>query len=288
MKFGTIYSYWGSEWKCDYPKTAQKVKNAGCDILEVGASHLLKMSKKELSALKASSEDLGLILTSNIGPSKDQDMASPDPNVRKNGLNSLIDILKAMEKIGSSSLVGAMYSFWPCDFLYIDKKAAWETSIANMKKLAHVAEDLGICLCLEVLNRFETYIMTDCSEAVDYCGYVGSPNVKILLDTFHMNIEEDNIPDAIRLAGSLLGHLHVGEANRKLPGQGSMDWKEIAKALHDIGYDGNVVMEPFLLTGGAIGKDIKVWRDLSGGADEAKLDLMLKEAVSFLRTSFES
>lgn len=287
MKYGTLYSYWSHEWVCDYPAVAKKVRAAGCDILEVGAPHIAAMADAQLAELKAAAEDNGLILTTNIGPSKDQDLASPDPAIRKNGLDFLTGVLRAMDKIGSKSLVGAMYSFWPCDFKYTDKEAAWDTSIAEMKKLAAVAEDLGIDLCQEVLNRFETYIMTNAAEGVEYCKRVDSPRCKVLLDTFHMNIEEDNIPAAIRLTGDYLGHIHVGEANRKLPGQGSLDWKAIAAAVHDVHYDGNVVMEPFLLKGGSVGKDIKVWRDLSNGADEAKMDQMLADAVKFLHANFD-
>ena len=287
MKYGTLYSYWSHEWVCDYPAVAKKVRAAGCDILEVGAPHIAAMTDAQLAELKAAAEDNGLILTTNIGPSKDQDLASPDPAIRKNGLDFLTSVLRAMDKIGSKSLVGAMYSFWPCDFKYTDKEAAWDTSIAEMKKLAAVAEDLGIDLCQEVLNRFETYIMTNAAEGVEYCKRVDSPRCKVLLDTFHMNIEEDNIPAAIRLTGDYLGHIHVGEANRKLPGQGSLDWKAIAAAVHDVHYDGNVVMEPFLLKGGSVGKDIKVWRDLSNGADEAKMDQMLADAVKFLHANFD-
>ncbi len=287
MKYGTLYSYWSHEWVCDYPAVAKKVRAAGCDILEVGAPHIAAMTDAQLAELKAAAEDNGLILTTNIGPSKDQDLASPDPAIRKNGLDFLTGVLRAMDKIGSKSLVGAMYSFWPCDFKYTDKEAAWDTSIAEMKKLAAVAEDLGIDLCQEVLNRFETYIMTNAAEGVEYCKRVDSPRCKVLLDTFHMNIEEDTFPAAIRLTGDYLGHIHVGEANRKLPGQGSLDWKAIAAAVHDVHYDGNVVMEPFLLKGGSVGKDIKVWRDLSNGADEAKMDQMLADAVKFLHANFD-
>ena len=112
-------------------------------------------------------------ITSNIGPSKEYDLASEDPAVRANGVKYLTDILRAMKKIGSKSLVGAMYSYWPCkDFKYDDKEGAWERSIQGMKEVAKVAEELDIECCLEVLNRFETYIMTSCEEAVEYCKRV--------------------------------------------------------------------------------------------------------------------
>ena len=111
-------------------------------------------------------------------------------------------------------------------------------------------------------------------------------NVNLLLDTFHMNIEEDNIPEAIRLAGRKLGHLHVGESNRKLPGMGSLPWRDIGRALRDIGYEKGVVMEPFLLQGGEVARDCKVWRDLSGNADEKMLDRYIKESLTFLKHEF--
>ncbi len=286
MKFGTLYSYWGNEWKCDYLDILKKVWNLGFDILEVGAPHLLEMSEQELDKLGKTAKELGMTLTSNIGPGKDKDLASEDLEVRKAGIKYLTDIMKAMDKIDSRSLVGAMYSFWPCDFQYTDKKSAWARSAEGMREVARVAEDLGIECCLEVLNRYETYIMTDCEEGLRYCQDVGSKNVNLLLDTFHMNIEEDNIPEAIRKAEGMLGHLHVGEANRKLPGMGSLPWREIGRALRDIKYDKGVVMEPFLLEGGKVGADIKVWRDLSGNADAETMDRYIKDSLNYLRHEF--
>lgn len=104
-----------------------------------------------------------------------------------------------------------------------------------------------------------------------------------MLDTFHMNIEEVSIGDAIRHAGNLLGHLHTGECNRMVPGKGRMPWREIGDALKDIEYDGNVVMEPFVRMGGQVGSDIKIWRDISRGASEAELDADAKRSVEFQR-----
>ena len=93
---------------------------------------------------------------------------------------------------------------------------------------------------------------------------------------------------AIRAVGKdLLGHLHVGECNRRVPGKGRMDWDDIAEALNDIGYDGYVVMEPFVLDGGQVGADVKVFRDLSCGASIEELDKDAAESVAFLREKFE-
>jgi D-psicose/D-tagatose/L-ribulose 3-epimerase len=189
-----------------------------------------------------------------------------------------------MKKLGSKTLVGAIYSFWPTDFVDTNKEAAWETSIACLQELSKTAEELDIECALEVLNRNETYILTDCAEAIEYVGKVGSRNINILLDTYHMNIEEDNMYDAIRKAGDLLGHLHVGECNRKLPGMNnSINWPEIGKALRDINYKKAVVMEPFMLKGGQVGHDIRVWRDLSNNATPEQMDQYIKDSLVYLK-----
>ena len=99
-----------------------------------------------------------------------------------------------------------------------------------------------------------------------------------------MNIEEDSFTEAIKLAGDKLGHVHVGEANRRCPfAGGRMPWKEIGDALNEIGYTGDVVMEPFVRMDGEVGRDIRIWHDLSNGCSDAKLDEDAAASVKFLR-----
>ena len=112
--------------------------------------------------------------------------------------------------------------------------------------------------------------------------------VGIMLDTFHMNIEESSMTEAIRQAGPLLGHFHTGEPNRMPPGAGRMPWFEIGLALQSIGYEGPVVMEPFVRPGGTVGQNIKIWRDLTGHAlTTEELDEMAKQAVQFQKYVLE-
>lgn len=284
MKFGTGYSYWDTKWSCDYIATINKVADIGFDVLEIGADHLYHMTDGEIEAMKKEGEKRGILFTTNSGPAKEYDFASPDEGIRNNALAYFTKILHNMKKLGSPTLVGAIYSFWPTDFSYLDKEMAWEHSIAGLKELAKTAEELDIECALEVLNRNESYILNDCAEAVEYVKRIGSPKINILLDTYHMNIEEDNMYDAIRRAGSLLGHVHVGECNRKLPGMNhSINWPEIGKALRDIHYDKAVVMEPFLLSGGEVGHDVRVWRDLSNHADMAAMDRYITDSLQFLK-----
>lgn len=156
-----------------------------------------------------------------------------------------------------------------------------------MQTLAPIAKQYGIDLGMEVLNRFENHILNTAEEGVSFVTEVGQDNVKVMLDTFHMNIEETSIADAIRTAGSLLGHLHTGECNRMVPGKGRTPWREIGEALRDIQYDGAVVMEPFVAMGGQVGRDIHIWHDLSRGATESQLDKDAQDAVTFQRYMLE-
>ena len=179
---------------------------------------------------------------------------------------------------------GALYSYWPIDYSKpVDKIGDRARGIEGIAGIADFANDLGINLCMEVLNRFENHVLNTAAEGVAFVKEVGKPNVKVMLDTFHMNIEEDSIGGAIRTAGSLLGHLHTGECNRRVPGKGRTPWREIGEALRDIGYNGTVVMEPFIKMGGTVGSDIKVWRDLSEGANEAEMDKQAQDALGFQR-----
>lgn len=287
MKFGTLYAYWTHEWVADYFKIADKCRKAGFDVMEIGASHLLDMSDGEIEKLRDYCKDLNLEISCNLGPPKSKDISSKDPSVRAAGVKYLTDILYQMKKLGSKVLIGALYNCWPHDFIDVDKDAMWERSVSEMKKVAAVADELEIDLCLEVLNRFESPLVNDCDEGIKYCKDVGHKSCKLLLDTFHMNIEEDDLPAAFRKAGKLLGHVHVGESNRKLPGMGHLPWAEMGKALRDIGFDGCVVMEPFMKMGGQVASDIKVYRDLSNGADEETMDKYIADSLVFLKNNFE-
>jgi D-psicose/D-tagatose/L-ribulose 3-epimerase len=185
-------------------------------------------------------------------------------------------------EIGGGKVGGIVYGSWPMQLPKgeTDKRPYLERSIASMREAATAAEDNGVFFNLEVVNRFEQFLLNTCAEAIAYVDAVGSPNVKILLDTFHLNIEEDFIGEAILLAGDRLGHFHIGENNRMPPGYGHIPWTEIGAALRKIQYAGDVVMEPFLMPGGQVGADIKVYRDLSIGLD---MDEEAHKALLFMR-----
>ena len=287
MKYGVYFAYWESSWDVNFEKYVHKVKKLGFDILEVAALGLVNLPDEKLERLKQLAEQHNVILTAGIGLPKEYDVSSSDATVRRNGIAFMKKVMDAMYQAGIDRVGGTVYSYWPADYSHpFDKPTARKYSMESVKELAEYARQYDITLLIETLNRFEQFLLNDAEEAVSYVKEVDEPNVKVMLDTFHMNIEEDNIADAIRYTGDHLGHLHIGEANRKVPGKGSMPWKEIGQALKDIHYDGYVVMEPFVKTGGQVGHDIKVWRDLSGNATEEQLDRELAESLVFVKKEF--
>ena len=182
-------------------------------------------------------------------------------------------------------MAGINYSSWPRKLQPgEDKRELTDRAIEGVREAVKTAEDCDVLFCLEVVNRFEHFMMNTAAEGIAFAKRVESPNCKILLDTFHMNIEEDSFRDSLLESKGWLGHFHLGETNRRPPGMGRMPWPEIFGALREIGYQGAVVMEPFLVPGGEVGRDISVYRDLLGNDD---LDDLVTRSVKFVRSEQE-
>jgi len=281
-KIGIYYAYWTHDWDADFHPFIDKVAELGFDVLEVNGGTIARMTSEERQSLKAHADDKNIILSYCIGLPPAYDIASKDETVRKNGIVFLQKMAEAIGEMGGGNLSGIIYSSWPVTMPEgeTDKRPYIERSVASMKEAIKAAEDNDVIFNMEVVNRFEQFIMNTCDEAIAYVKAVGSPNAKILLDTFHMNIEEDFIGEAIQKAGDKLGHLHIGENNRMPPGYGHIPWTEIGAALRKIHYQGYVVMEPFLMPGGEVGRDIKVFRDMSVGL---QLDDEARKALMFIR-----
>ena len=287
MKYGIYFAYWEKEWNADQKSYISKVKKLGFDILEISCAMLKNISREELVEMRDMARAEGVTLTAGYGPGPSENLASSDEAVVKNAVAFYTDILKKLEILDIHTLGGGIYSYWPVDYTKpIDKEGDWKRSVKNVRTVGKIAQECGVDYCLKVLNRFEGYLLNTCAECRQFVEEVDVPAVKIMLDTFHMNIEEDSMTEAILLAGDRLGHFHVGENNRRLPGKGNLPWYQIGSALRAIGYDKNVVMEPFVKSGGKVGSDIKVWRDLSMGAATEQLDRDAAASVAFLRNVF--
>lgn len=281
-KIGIYYAYWTHNWDADFVEYTDKVAKMGFDILEVNSGTVTNMSGSQRDRLKKAAEKAGIELTFCIGLTAEYDIASEDAKTRARGIDFLKRQAEMLKYMGAKELGGIIYSSWPGALPenVTDKRPYVQRSIESMKEVMKTVENCGVIFNMEVVNRFEQYMMNTCEEAIDYVERVASPNCKILLDTFHMNIEEDSIFDAIVKAGDKLGHLHIGETNRRAPGRGRIPWDEVAAALKKINYQGSIVMEPFLKPGGEVGRDIHVYRDLAKGID---IDKEAKRALDFIR-----
>lgn len=154
----------------------------------------------------------------------------------------------------------------------------WKTVVKNLKNLCKYAEKRGRQICLEPLNRYETDFINTCDQGLAMVQEVDSPALKLLLDTFHMNVEEKNQAKAIRKAGKKLGHFHACGSDRGTPGSDHIDWKPIVAALKAIRYNGDVVIESFTTDVKVIARAASIWRQV----ERSQNDIAIK-GIKFLK-----
>ena len=189
---------------------------------------------------------------------------------QQTALNYLKSVLDQMVVLDCPTLIGPLYSaVGRADAVLSDEyRRQWKTVVKNLKVISRHAERRGKTICLEPLNRFETDFINTCDQALKMVKNVGSPALKILLDTFHMNIEEKSSAAAIRKAGKHLGHVHACGSDRGTPGNDHIDWPSMAKALKDIRYDGDVVIESFTPDVKVIARAAAIWRRIEPTREE--------------------
>lgn len=288
-KLGIFMNFWEKNWDADHKKYIKKVAEIGFDILEFQAQPLLEMSREHMRELVLLAEECGIELTYSLGLDRNYDVSSLDEKVRLGGVDYLKRIVERIGFMGGTLLSGVSYAGWGTpDNFNGDKRPYWENSIKSMKEIIKTAENCGVTYCVEAVNRFETCLINTAEEALKYVDEVESPNIGVLLDTYHMNIEENNIGDAIRLAGNKLTSFHTGENNRTAPGRGHLNWDEIFGALSEIGYKGRIVSEPFVMQGGEVGRDIHVYRDLLDNPSEARIDEEAKYLLNFEKSMLKN
>ena len=159
-----------------------------------------------------------------------------------------------------------------------DYRRQWRTVVRHLKTLSRAAELRGQIIGLEPLNRFETDFINTCDQGLAMIRAVGSPALKLHLDTFHMNIEEKSQAAAIRKAGKHLGHFHACGSDRGTPGSDEIDWPAIAKALRAVRYRGDVVIESFTQDVKVIARAAAIWRRIEPTTDEIAV-----KGIRFLR-----
>jgi D-psicose/D-tagatose/L-ribulose 3-epimerase len=272
MQFGVSTFLWASPFTSNSFDLVYKIKEMGFDIIEVAVE---KQELIDWVKLKEIVKETGLQVTISGAFGPERDISSDDPNIRAKGLKYITDCIDIAQNMGSPIFGGPVYSaVGKTRFISEEQKKrerAW--CIENLIKVSKFAEDRGIIVGVEPLNRFETDMVNTADQAISLVKEVDHPNIKIQLDTFHCNIEEKNIPDTIRKVGKdLLCHVQGNESDRGTPGTGNVDWTGIKEALTEIGYDKAIVIETFGEVSEEIAKAASIWRPLANSSDELAIE----------------
>ncbi len=289
MKFGICYCYWSKNWEgTDYPQTIERARKCGFDGLEIFWGRTLTMPQKEIDEIVAASKanDVELYVSGGFG--REEDLSQTDEAGRLAAVEKSKRLIEAWGKLGAHNFSGINYGAW-CKFdRPIDKERSFEQAAKSLKEVGKCAADYDISWNMEVVNRFESYMLNTAEEARRLADMVDHPNINILLDIFHGMIEEDDLAEAVRIAGNKLGHYHMGTNNRRPPRPGFLPWQEVVNALKEINYDRCISFEPLVRTGGSVALEGgNVWRDmLPKDADDAYLDKLIMESLAFIKGLF--
>jgi len=260
------------------PSVIRRVKEIGFDGIEIPVEDpsLLKVDevKQQLDSYQLNCSSVCAVM------SKERDPTSLEKDIQANSIKYLKFCVEFAEELGSDIVVGPIYSAVG-KVLFEDKNLAWRTSVEVIREVAKYALDRGVYLGIEPLNRYETSLINLVSDALRFIEDVGVENVKLHFDTYHANIEEKSFSNAIKIAGNLLFHVHACENDRGTPGTGHIPWKEIAKALKDIGYNRWLVIETFQPGIKEIAVAASIWRPL-----EIDQELIAINGLEFLKSLF--
>lgn len=248
-----------------------KVKDMGFTVIELPIEEPSSLDARKIQSVL---RETGLhpVLCGAFTPTRD--LTSDDPRLRQECLDYIKAAVELGEAIGAKVLAGPMYAATGKhrQVSPAQKIIEWERAVTGLQQAGKLAADHGVMLALEPLNRFETDLINTCEQCLRLVNDVGLKSVGIHLDTFHMNIEEKSIYNAVKLAGKKLVHVHTCENDRGAPGSGHVDWSGLAKGLKEIGYTGAAVIESFTPTCLAIAAATCIWRPLATTQDDLARD----------------
>ena len=280
MRFGINSFLYVSPFTTESTKLFKTFKKWGFDTVEIPVedpSHIDPVK------VKAAAQKAGIAVGSIcacMGPGRDLRGTEEEQQTGITYVKALIDQAAI---IGCPSIIGPIYSVvGKADAVEPEQqKKEFELVVKNLKVLAKYAEEKGITLCIEPLNRFETDFLNTADKGLKLLKAVKSKAVKLHLDTFHMNIEEKNQAAAILKVGQHLGHFHACGSDRGTPGGDHIDWVPIVKALKKIKYNGDVVIESFTTDVKVIARAAAIWRKI----EPHRNDIAVK-GLAFLKKAF--
>lgn len=279
FKFGAYALIWTSNFTDKELSLFDKLKAMEFDGIEIplGKPFLKTLPK---SGIKKKMEETGIKCVFSTGLDEKRNIISPDQSKRNQGVEYLKKCVEVAAEFGSDVLGGVLYAPWG-GFTGLGRTLSeWEFCKESLLKVAEFAKSRKIVLAIEPVNRFESYFLNTASDTKRLVGEIDSSNVRMQLDTFQMNIEENSMYEAIKVAGSLLYHFHCCASHRGIPGTGHVEWDEVFKALREVNYSRWLVIESFtpkIIKG--FGRQTAVWRKLAPSADA-----IAEQGLKFLKT----
>jgi D-psicose/D-tagatose/L-ribulose 3-epimerase len=257
------------------------VKELGFDVIEICVEDPKTI---DVGAIRSRAAEVGVGITvcGAFGPSRD--LSSEDQAIRRAGLEYLRRCIDFACDLGSPFVSGPMYAAVGNTQLLdtAARREQWLRAVASLSAAASYAAERSIKLAIEPLNRFETDLVNTVDQGLELIQDVGASNVGLLLDTFHMNIEEKDIPAAIRRSGRHIVEFHACSNDRGTPGEDHLPWPQIVDALRAARFDGPVVIEAFTPEIKEIAKAVSIWRPLA-----ASQDALAADGLRHLRAAFQ-
>jgi len=275
VRYGLNLLVYTATFSKDKVDLVWKVADMGYDGVEIPFNDL---SVLDARATRQAREKAGIGLTSCCVLLPGTSICSEKRAERTAGVERIKRMVDITAEMGGDTVAGPLYS--PVRYLTGRGRTAdeWKWCAEGLGAAAGHARKAGILLAIEPLNRFETHVFNTAADAVALVNEVGSPNLKVQIDTFHGNIEEKDTATAIRAAGTRLGHFHASESDRGVPGTGQVRWKEVFAALKDIDYRGWVTIESFATGIVDLCAAACIWRPIYESADG-----LAKEGLAFLK-----
>lgn len=268
---------WVSPFGDDQLWLVDHVRELGYDLIEVCIEqpHLLNATKL---ARAAADQGVGVSICGVFSP--ERDCSNADPAVRATAFDYLRRCIDVAAEVGSPHVAGPMYAGTGVTRVQSPTERGDQRSRAaeTLRSAAQFAANSGVRLALEPLNRYETDLINTVEQGLELCNLVGLVNVGLMLDTYHMNIEEKGIGHAIASAGKRCFHIQASENDRGTPGAGHVPWGEVANAIDSIGYSGSIVVESFVPTIREIARAVSMWRPVA-----ASPDVLARDGLAFLR-----
>jgi len=278
VKYGVHTLLWTERFDAEPEPLVKKAKALGFDGIEIYTSPT-QIETFNKDRVKKALEDTKIKCVGSTSLSLDTDITSPDEPTRRRGIEYLKNCSRLFSELGAELVSGVLYTAWGKITGRARTDEEWARSVESLKEACRLARGYNIVLGLEPVNRFESYFLNTAADGVKLVKAIGEPNVRVHLDTFHMNIEEKNYYDPIVKTGKLLGHMHCSENDRGVAGTGSVNWDEVFKGLADIGYDRWITLESFTPEIKSVAASTAVWRQLAPSADA-----LASEGLRFLKS----